>query len=159
MSTISTHKCSGQWNTSAQDKNSLNIEQLCNRKSGPSHCIEYLVYAVSRNSTLCPSSSATVVELTAPSGLITSPNYPGNYYNNAAYGWRVIAQSADMVSIYCVRPIELMNLHPRHHQSLSCFQNIVSLLSNEITVADQWHTRNKLSKPYISKYVDFCQQH
>jgi hypothetical protein len=50
-----------------------------------------------KNNAVCPSSSLTLAELTAPAGSIMSPNYPGNYDNNAAYGWRVIAGSADMV--------------------------------------------------------------
>ena len=58
-----------------------------------------LVYAVPRTGVSCSSASITVEELTTTSGSIKSPNYPSNYYNNAAYGWRVTAKSADMVSI------------------------------------------------------------
>jgi CUB domain len=44
---------------------------------------------------MCPSFA---VNLTAQNGVLTSPNYPNNYYNSANCQWRVIAQSPSMVS-------------------------------------------------------------
>ncbi len=56
-----------------------------------------LLICAAQTNKMCPS---VAVNLTQPIGFLTSPNYPRSYYDDAVCQWRVIAQSAEKVSLH-----------------------------------------------------------